>query len=103
MKVIWSDEATAELWEILIMVAEYAGLASSEHYQSEFEQLVALAADNPRMGSIGIIPKTRELYPINGKYRIVYEIVGDVLHVLTVKASKRRHTANTFLRRLEND
>nr|WP_176703077.1 type II toxin-antitoxin system RelE/ParE family toxin [Neisseria lactamica] len=67
MKIIWSDEATAELWEILMMVAEYAGLASSERYQSEFERLVALAADNPRMGSIGIIPKTRELYPINGQ------------------------------------
>nr|AIW80510.1 plasmid stabilisation system protein [uncultured bacterium] len=103
MKIIWSDEATAELWEILMMVAEYAGLASSERYQSEFERLVALAADNPRMGSIGIIPKTRELYPINGKYRIVYEITGDVLHVLTVKSSKRLHTAQTLVHRLEKN
>lgn len=95
MKIVWSDEAITQLEEILLMVAEYAGLSSSEHYLSEFERLVALAADNPRMGKIGVIPQTRELYPLNGKYRIVYEIADDMLHVLTVKASKQLHPTKT--------
>lgn len=62
MNITWSAEAIGELREILLMVAEYAGFGSAERYQLEFERLVALAAENPQMGKIGIIPQTRELY-----------------------------------------
>lgn len=95
MNVIWSDKAIVELEEILLMVAEYAGLASSERYQSEFERLVALAADNPNMGKLGVIEQTRELYPMNGKYRVVYEISGNVLYVLSVKSTRQFHSGRT--------
>lgn len=103
MKVVWSEEAVTELGEILLMVAEYAGFRSSDRYLSEFERLVSLAAENPKMGRIGIVPQTRELYPINGKYRIVYEIVGDTMHILTVKASKQLHTADMLVHRRQKN
>lgn len=49
------------------MVAEYVGEQSAVRYISEFNRLIDLAAYNPLMGKIGVVPNTRELYPINGK------------------------------------
>lgn len=94
--VVWSDLANIHVAEIVEMVAEYAGERSATRYASEFHRLVDLAAFNPKMGKIGIIPDTRELYPINGKYRIVYRVSDEVLYVLAVKASQQLHTIETF-------
>lgn len=88
--VFWTDTALHNVAEIAAMVFEYAGENSAAHYVSEFHRLVDLAASNPKMGKPGLAD-TRELYPINGKYRIVYEVVGDDLNVLTVKPSRMLH------------
>lgn len=53
MKVVWSVEALDDLDLILSQVGEYAGWASAERYLAEFENIVSLASDNPRMGKIG--------------------------------------------------
>ncbi len=94
-KVVWSEWANNRVAEIAEMVAEYVGEQSAVSYISEFNRLIDLAAYNPLMGKIGVVPNTRELYPINGKYRIVYRIVGDELRILTVKASQQLHTAES--------
>lgn len=60
---------------------------------SEFDRVLDLAAANPKMGKIGIVPHTRELYPVKHKYRIVYEIQQDTIFVLTVKNCRQLHTA----------
>lgn len=91
MNIIWSDEALEQLRNILLMVAEYAGFASSDRYLSEFERIVELASQHPKMGRIGIAPRTRELFPINGKYRIIYEVQEDTLYVLGIKSTKQHH------------
>ncbi|MDO5058629.1 MAG: type II toxin-antitoxin system RelE/ParE family toxin [Neisseria sp.] len=91
MNIQWSERAIDEATEILTMVAEYAGFASTERYQAEFDRLISLAAENPQMGKTGIIKNTRELYPINGKYRVVYEIENNALRILTVKSTRKLH------------
>lgn len=97
MKVVWSSLANLRVAEIAEMVAEYAGEHSAIRYIAEFNKVVDLAACNPEMGKIGIIPNTRELYPVNGKYRIVYEISGETLYILTVKSTKQLHTPDTLI------
>lgn len=94
--VVWSELANQRVAEIAEMVAEYAGEASAVRYITEFNRVVDLAAFNPRMGKRGIVPNTHELLPIGGKYRIVYEISGDKIHVLTVKSTNQLHTPETF-------
>lgn len=91
MKIVWSVESLEDLGLILSQVGEYAGLASAEKYLAEFESIVSLASENPNMGKIGSKENTRELYPIKGKYRIVYRVSGDILEVLTVILSKRQY------------
>lgn len=91
LPLLWSIEALDDLDLILSQVGEYAGWASAERYLAEFENIVSLASDNPRMGKIGSKENTRELYPIKGKYRIVYRVSDDILEVLTVILSKRQY------------
>lgn len=94
--VTWSQLDRLRVDEIVEMVAEYAGEQSAIRYVSEFNRMVELAAHNPNIGKIGIVPNTRELYPIQGKYRIVYEVSGEKLHVLTVKATQQLNTPESF-------
>lgn len=93
--IVWTARACLDMNAIAVAICEYAGENSAAHYMSEFNRLVELAAFNPLMGKIGLA-KTRELYPINGKYRIVYEVQGDDLVVLTVKSTKQLHTPDTL-------
>lgn len=90
--VVWSELANQRVAEIADMVAEYAGEQSAIRYISEFHRLVDLAASNPEMGKIGVVSDTRELFPIGGKYRIVYRVTGDILRVLTVKSTRQLHS-----------
>lgn len=88
--VVWSARASRNVADIAAMVFDYAGEHSAARYVAEFNRLVDLAAANPNMGKIGLA-NTRELYPLNGKYRIVYEVAGDDLNVLAVKPSQMLH------------
>ena len=88
---MWSETALRRRIEIYVAIAEYASLNSAEYYMSEFDRVLNLAATNPKMGKPGIVPNTRELYPVKHKYRIVYEIQNDTLFVLTVKSCRELH------------
>ena len=81
--VIWTERAKND-------VAAYAGENSAVRYVREFGRLADLAAAHPNMGKPGLA-QTRELYPIEGKYRLVYEIRDTDLVVLTVKPVKMLH------------
>lgn len=93
--VVWTARARSDVDAIAAAVYEYAGESSAVRYVSEFNRLVELAAFNPFMGKIGLA-ETRELYPINGKYRIVYDVQGDNLVILTVKPSLMLHDKADF-------
>lgn len=93
LNILWSERALRRRIEIYVAVAEYADVQSADYYMSEFDRVLDLAAANPKMGKIGIVPHTRELYPVKHKYRIVYEIQQDTIFVLTVKSCRQLHTA----------
>lgn len=95
MQVIWSQNALMELREIMLSVATFAGINSARKYENEFHRIVALAADFPTMGKLGV-EGSRELYPIRSKYRIVYIVSDDVLKIVSVKLGKKLHTSETF-------
>ncbi|XXQ68703.1 type II toxin-antitoxin system RelE/ParE family toxin [Neisseriaceae bacterium B1] len=80
------------------MIEEYAGQASSERYYQEFNRVIELAAANPYMGRAGIVANTRELHPIQGKYRIVYQLDDKYLYILMIKSTKQLHNPETFER-----
>lgn len=88
--VIWTERAKNDVAAIAAMVAAYAGENSAVRYVREFGRLADLAAAHPNMGKPGLA-QTRELYPIEGKYRLVYEIRDTDLVVLTVKPVKMLH------------
>lgn len=89
--VVWSDSALEDVAQIAANVAEYTSPVTAERYISEFNRLVELAAFLPEMGKIGLRENTRELYPINGMYRIVYHVSGNDLVVLSVVMSMRQY------------
>lgn len=93
--IVWTVRARSDVETIATTVYEYAGENSAVRYVSEFNRLVELAAFHPFMGKVGLA-ETRELYPINGKYRIVYDVQGNDLIVLTVKPSAMRHDTADF-------
>ena len=94
LNILWSERALRRRIEIYVRVAEYAGIDSAERYMADFDRVLNLAAANPKMGKMGIVPNTRELYPVKHKYRIVYEIQNDIIFVLTVKSCRELHTEN---------
>lgn len=93
MKILWTEDALGELYSILAQVSKYAGRKTADKYQGEFEKIISLLSDNPRMGKIGSVRNTRELYPINGKYRVVYTISegNNTLEIVGIMLSKRKY------------
>lgn len=91
VEIKWSAEAADNLAAVLDRVADFSGAQSAIKYLDEFDRLLGIAADNPHMGKPGLIPNTRELFPIHGKYRIVYETQNDTLLVLSVKSTRQLH------------
>ncbi|MGV6987408.1 hypothetical protein ACWA5Z_00120 [Testudinibacter sp. P80/BLE/0925] len=59
--------------------------------------MIEFASEQPEMGVKGLIPGTRELFPKLGKYRVVYEIAGDELHVLNIVLAKQKYPLDHFL------
>ncbi len=48
-----------------------------------FSDAVARLVDHPELGQAGIIPGTRELIP-HDSYRLVYEVSGDAVWILSL-------------------
>ena len=54
-----------------------------------FNDSVNRLANHPRLGKMGKIPGTRELIP-HEHYRLVYDIDGEIIRVLTLIHTARR-------------
>ncbi len=88
MKVIWTPEAQldrADIWEHIA--------TDNPHAAAKMDELFSDAAshrtEHPVLGKAGVIPGTRELIP-HESYRLVYEIGGDTVWILTLVHTARQ-------------
>lgn len=82
MKVRWTPEARrdrADIWDYLFERDENAAARIDGLIGAAVAQLI----DFPMLGHEGEVPGTRELTP-HGSYRLVYEIYGDSVWILTI-------------------
>lgn len=88
MIVIWTPEAEqdrADIWDYI--AADNPGAAS--RMDRLFSDAAARLVEHPKMGKPGKIPGTRELVP-HESYRLVYEIGGNTVWVLTLVHTARQ-------------
>lgn len=88
MKIRWTVAARQDRAEIIEYIAIENPLAALK-----MDELFSAAADRlkdfPKIGRTGRIAGTRELFP-HSSYRLVYEIEGDTVWVLTVVHTARQ-------------
>lgn len=87
MRIVWSPQSLNDrdaIWEYIASVNPVA----ATRVDADFEEAVDGLADYPELGRSGLIPGTRELFPIHN-YRIVYEISGQEVWVLTIVHTSR--------------
>jgi toxin ParE1/3/4 len=88
VKVFWTPEAQQDRAEVWGYIA-----ADNPAAAARLDELFSVAAakliDFPMLGRIGKIPGTRELIP-HENYRLVYEIEGDIVWVLTLVHTARQ-------------
>lgn len=87
MKVIWTPEAERDRLEIFDYIAADNPRAAIR-MDKLFSNAVNRLADFPNVGKAGKIPGTRELVP-HESYRLVYEVLGDTVWVLTLVHTTR--------------
>lgn len=88
MKVVWTPEAERDrddIWQYLASENPRAALQIDQL----FEDWVAKLEKHPKIGKVGKIPGTRELIP-HESYRLVYEIAGEIVWILTIIHTARR-------------
>jgi addiction module RelE/StbE family toxin len=88
MIVIWTPEALDDRRAIHLHIRQdnpRAAIAMDELFEAAAERL----ATTPRMGRPGLVEGTRELIP-HESYRLVYEIIDDVIWVLTLVHTRRQ-------------
>ncbi|QJR02767.1 type II toxin-antitoxin system RelE/ParE family toxin [Sphingobium yanoikuyae] len=88
MKILWTPEAhqdRADIWDYLFP----RNAAAAARIDGLFSEAVAQLIDFPMLGHEGEVPGTRELTP-HSSYRLVYEIYGDTIWILTVIHTKRQ-------------
>ena len=88
MKVIWTPEAEQDRDDIWLHIAA-DNLRAAARLDELFSDAAARLADHPKLGRPGKIPGTRELIP-HENYRLVYEIDGETVWVLTLVHTARR-------------
>ena len=87
MKLIWTPESETDRINIFTQIATdnpSAAFALEEIIDERADQLL----DFPEMGRPGMLPDTREL-TVHPNYRLVYELVGDGVHILNVVHARR--------------
>lgn len=87
MRIVWSPQALGDrdaIWEYIAS----DNPAAAMRVDTDFEEAVDGLADHPELGRPGLIPGTRELFPIH-HYRIIYEISGREVWVLTIVHTSR--------------
>lgn len=88
MRVIWTPEAEQDrivIWDYIAADNPRAAARLDEL----FSEAAARLADHPMMGKSGKVSGTRELFP-HEHYRLVYEIDGDIVWILTVVHTARQ-------------
>ena len=88
MKVVWTPEAEQDRDDIWGHIA-----ADNPRAAARRDELFGIAAsrlvDHPKLGGPGKVSGTRELIP-HESYRLVYEIEGDTVWVLTLVHTARQ-------------
>ncbi|MEP7282970.1 MAG: type II toxin-antitoxin system RelE/ParE family toxin [Rubrivivax sp.] len=88
MKVVWTPEAEQDRDAIWLHIAA-DNLKAAMRMDELFSDAVAQLADHPKLGRPGRIAGTRELIP-HENYRLVYEIEGDTVWLLTLLHTARQ-------------
>jgi toxin ParE1/3/4 len=87
VRLIWTPASETDRINIFTHIA-----ADNPSAAFELEQLIEERADQlldfPEMGRPGLLPDTREL-TVHPNHRLVYELVGDDVQILTVVHARR--------------
>ncbi len=88
MRVVWTPEAQqdrADVWDYIAADNPRAAV----RMDALFSDTAARLAEHPELGKPGKIPGTRDLIP-HESYRLVYEINGDTVWILTLVHNARQ-------------
>lgn len=88
MRVVWAPQALDDrdaIWAYLAADNPSAAI----RVDAELGDGASTLADHPEFGRPGLIPGTRELFPIHD-YRIVYELSGEEVQILAIVHTSRR-------------
>ena len=88
MKLVWTPRALRQRAEVFDYIATDNPVAAVR-----MDRLFGTQADkltvNPRIGRPGAMVGSRELFP-HKSYRLVYDIDGDVISILTIISTARQ-------------
>lgn len=82
MRIVWSRQALSDRDTIWEFVAS-DDLFTAQRIDTEFASTVDELAEYPELGRPGLVPGTRELFPVPN-YRIVYELNDDEIWILAI-------------------
>ena len=84
----WAPEAIQDRLDIFDYISQENPSAAAR-LDELFSQSAASLTTQPLLGKTGLVAGTRELIP-HPSYRLVYEIVGDIVWVLAIVHTARR-------------
>jgi toxin ParE1/3/4 len=87
LRVLWTSEAEQDridIWEYIVVDNPIAAVSMDELFSTAATRLV----EHPKLGKAGKIAGTRELV-VHESYRLVYEIVHDVIWILALVHTAR--------------
>ena len=96
MKVLWSPRAESLLDDIVIGIATALSVDDALRWECDLQAAAANLGAFPLVGSV-VPVECFEAIPVNadrlrqtfcGPYRIVYELVGDDIHFLSIRHSR---------------
>jgi addiction module RelE/StbE family toxin len=88
LKIIWTQEALqdrTDIWDHIAVNSFKAATQIDELFSDTAKRL----AEFPKLGKLGKIPGTHELFP-HENYRLVYEIEGKTVWILAVVHTARQ-------------
>ena len=87
MRVVWSPQALGDRDAIWVYIAA-DNPSAAIRVDADLADAIGGLGDYPELGRPGLIPGTRELFPIHS-YRIVYELSGDEVQILAIVHTSR--------------